>query len=87
VNSGEVSSGVIGGPSGHRKHGLVGDTVNLAARLQSQAPVGGVVIGAGTYERLPPATTVDRMPEMRLKGKQEPVIAYLLTGLPSEATI
>ncbi|MBA2726245.1 MAG: adenylate/guanylate cyclase domain-containing protein [Actinobacteria bacterium] len=36
VNSGEVLAGVIGGERGHREHGVVGDTVNLAARLESK---------------------------------------------------
>jgi class 3 adenylate cyclase len=82
VNSGEVLAGVIGGESGHRKHGLVGDTVNLAARLETAAPVGEVVIGAGTYARLPAGALVERMPPLRLKGKSEPVEAYILRAVP-----
>ncbi len=82
VNSGEVLAGVLGGQSGHRKHGLVGDTVNLAARLESAAPVGEVLIGAGTYARLPSGALVERMPPLRLKGKSEPVEAYVLRSVP-----
>jgi class 3 adenylate cyclase len=81
VNSGEVLAGVIGAEHGHRKHGLVGDTVNLAARLESAAPVGEVVIGAGTYARLPPGALVERLPPLHLKGKADPVEAYLLREL------
>ncbi len=81
VNSGEVVAGVLGGPTGHRKHGLVGDTVNLAARLESQAPVGGVLIGAGTYEQLPEGTLAQRLPPLSVKGKEEPVDAYVLHRL------
>jgi class 3 adenylate cyclase len=84
VNSGEVLAGVVGAGSGHRKHGLVGDTVNLGARLESQAPAGEVVVGAGTYGRLPPGAVVERMPPLELKGKREPVEAYLLHGLREE---
>src|SRR5205823_4835315 len=43
VNSGEVLAGVVGGARGHRKHGVVGDPVNVAARLQAEAPVGGIL--------------------------------------------
>ncbi len=78
VNSGEVLAGVVGGPRGHRKHGVVGDTVNLASRLQAEAPVGEVVLGAETVRRLPPGTVVERLPELRVKGKAEPVEAYVL---------
>jgi class 3 adenylate cyclase len=84
VNSGEVVAAVLGGESGHRKHGLVGDTVNLAARLESIASVDSVVIGAGTYERLPPGSVVERLAPLELKGKSEPVDAYRLHALPAE---
>jgi adenylate cyclase len=81
VNSGEVLAGVVGGPRGPRKHGLVGDTVNLAARLESEAPPGEVVVGAGTYERLGPGAVVERLPPLSVKGKQDPVEAYVLHEL------
>jgi adenylate cyclase len=82
VNSGLVQAAVLGGESGHRKHGLVGDTVNLAARLESEAPVGEVVIGAGTLERLPESATVRPLPRLYVKGKAEAVEAYVLVALP-----
>jgi adenylate cyclase len=81
VNSGEVLAGLLGGSRGHRKHGVVGDTVNLAARLQSEAPVGKVVLGAETVRRLPPGAVVERLPELRVKGREEPVEAYVLRSL------
>ena len=70
------------GDRGHRKHDVTGDTVNLAARLESQAPVGEVVIGEGTYRSLPPGTLVEQAPPLRLKGKSEPVTAYVLRQVP-----
>jgi adenylate cyclase len=85
VNSGQVLAGVIGGERGHRKHGLVGDTVNLAARLQSEARAGEVVAGAGTVERLPPGSLLERLPPLRVKGKTEPVVAHILREIPHDA--
>ncbi|MEX0674691.1 MAG: adenylate/guanylate cyclase domain-containing protein [Gaiellaceae bacterium] len=84
VNSGEVLAGVVGAGSGRRKHGLVGDTVNLAARLEHEAKAGQVVVGAGTYERLPPGALVERLPPLQVKGKADPVEAYVLHGLREE---
>jgi adenylate cyclase len=81
VNSGEVLAGVVGGARGHRKHGVVGDTVNLAARLQAEAPVGEVVLGGETIRRLPPGAILERLPELHVKGKAEPVEAYVLRSL------
>jgi adenylate cyclase len=81
VNSVEVLAGVVDGPSGHRKHGVVGDTVNLAARLEAEAPPGGVVVGAETAAALPPGAVLERLAPLDVKGKAEPVEAYLLHGL------
>ncbi len=81
VNSGEVHAGVVGATRGHRKHGLVGDVVNVAARLQSEAPVGEVLIGAATYRLLGGRAVVEALPPRRVKGKQEPIEAYLLRSL------
>lgn len=82
VNSGEVMTGVVGGERGHRKHDVIGDTVNLASRLEGQAPVGGVVIGEGTYDALPAGTHVERLAPLTVKGKSEPVTAYVLHEVP-----
>ena len=81
VNSGEVLAGLVGGPTGHRKHGVVGDTVNLAARLEAEAPVGKVVVGAETAAALRAGAMLERLPTMRVKGKEEPVEAYVLHTL------
>ena len=81
VNSGEVLAGVIGGPTGHRKHGVVGDTVNLAARLEAQAEAGQVVIGAETAAALPAGALLERLPPLAVKGKAEPVDAFVLRTL------
>jgi adenylate cyclase len=81
VNSGPVLAGVVGGERGHRKHGVVGDTVNLAARLEGKAPVGRVVLGAETVQQLPEGAVVERLPELHVKGKEAPIEAYLLHDL------
>jgi class 3 adenylate cyclase/cytochrome bd-type quinol oxidase subunit 2 len=78
VNSGEVHAGLVGGARGHRKHGFVGDVVNLTARLQAEAPVGRVLIGEGTFLRLGARAVVEPLTPLRVKGKEEPVKAYLL---------
>ncbi len=81
VSSGEVLSGVLGGSSGHRKHGFVGDVVNLTARLQSEAPVDGVLISQDTFQRLDARAVVDPAGPLVVKGKEEPVTAYVLHQL------
>ena len=84
VSSGEVHAGLVGA-RGHRKHGVVGDVVNLAARLQAAAPVGGVLIAQETFAELGARAIVEPIPALRVKGKREPVTAYLLRGLERES--
>ncbi len=82
INSGEVITGVVGGERGHRKHDVIGDTVNLAARLESQAPVDRVVVGEGTFTRLPEDAVLEPLPPLVVKGKSAEVSAYVLHALP-----
>jgi adenylate cyclase len=81
VNSGEVLAGVVGGARGHRKHGFVGDVINLAARLQAEAPVDGVLIGEATFRQLGGRAVVEALPPRLVKGKEQPVAAYVLHSL------
>jgi class 3 adenylate cyclase len=79
INSGPVVVAEMGG-AGYVAYPAVGDPVNVAARLQTQAPVGGVMLGAETRRRLPVETAVEPVAGLRLKGKEAPVDAYLLTS-------
>jgi class 3 adenylate cyclase len=81
VSSGEVHTGVVGATSGHRKHGVVGDVVNLAARLQAAAPVGGILVSEATFLGLGARAVVEAVPPIRVKGKRDPVRAYVLKRL------
>jgi len=76
VNTGEALVGVLGAESG-RSYTVVGDTVNLAARLESQAPPGRVVIGTTTLRAVPGAR-VEALEPLRVKGRSEAVDAYLM---------
>jgi adenylate cyclase len=81
VNSGHVIVREIGS-HGHVAYPSLGDTVNTGARLESAAPAGGVLIGDDTYRRLPAGTLAEWQGGLRVKGKDEPVDAYLLLALP-----
>jgi class 3 adenylate cyclase len=72
------------GGSGNVVYAVVGDTINVASRLQGQAPVGGVLIGAETYRSLPVESDVEPRPGLVVKGKQAPVDAYVLNAVTSQ---
>jgi adenylate cyclase len=77
VNSGEALVGVVGAESG-RSYTVIGDTVNVAARLESRAPAGGVVVGGATL-RAVPGLRATSLGEIEVKGKRERVDAYLVS--------
>ena len=81
INSGEAVLREIGG-EGHVAYPMMGDTINTGARLEGLAPVGGVLIGAETYERLPDGAVVEARAGLRVKGKEDAVDAYVLRALP-----
>jgi adenylate cyclase len=79
VNSGEAMVGVVGAEGG-RSYTVIGDTVNVASRIESKAPIGGVALSAATL-RLLHGAMVDPIGAVELKGKSEPVEVYVLKGL------
>lgn len=81
VNTGPALVGNIGSPQ-LRGFNAMGDCVNVAARLQALAEPGTVVIGATTLRQLGDGATVTPLGRLSLKGKQEPVEAYVLAGMP-----
>jgi adenylate cyclase len=79
INSGPVSVSLLG-TGGGRTHTIIGDTVNIASRIEGAAPPGGVAIGPDTKALLPDAVTTP-LGEMQLKGKREPLQVHVLTSL------
>jgi len=80
LNTGPALVGNIGAAA-IRNFSAVGDTTNLAARLQTYAPEGSVVIGASTYELIREHAIVRPLGSPELKGKSQAVEVYELIGL------
>jgi adenylate cyclase len=81
VNSGAAIVRELGG-HGHVAYSVVGDSVNVGARLEAHAPVGGVLIGAETYRRLPDGAVAEPIGGLRVKGKDAAVDAFVLHAMP-----
>jgi class 3 adenylate cyclase/tetratricopeptide (TPR) repeat protein len=72
VNTGEVLVSLEPSPGGER--GMVaGDVVNTAARLQTAAPVNGVLVAETTYNATSRVIEYGELPLVEAKGKAEPV--------------
>jgi adenylate cyclase len=80
VNTGR---GVVGnvGAGGQRSFSVIGDTTNVAARLQAAAEPGQVLVGPATYEQIQGVADVKPLGPIQLKGKTEPVDVYVLVTL------
>jgi class 3 adenylate cyclase len=82
VNTGEALVRELGGP-GYVVYAVVGDAINVGSRLEAEAPVGGVLIGADTYHALPQLAEVEPRPGLLVKGKRARVDAYVLNAMPA----
>lgn len=59
----------------------IGDTVNTAARLESNAPRGKIYISSAVYEQVKERITVEEVGTIPLKGKSNEVFVYSVTGV------
>ncbi len=82
VNTGVMIAGDIHG-SLIREVDVLGDAVNIAARLRTRAPLGQIYVGPDTYRETSHRFEYRPLEPMKLKGLENPVVAYAL-GAPRE---
>jgi class 3 adenylate cyclase len=86
VNTGPALIGNIGSDE-FRNFTAIGDTVNLAARLEQEvAEAGQVVLGPTTHETIKHLAIARPLDPIEVKGKRDPVACFVLEGLKDDPT-
>jgi class 3 adenylate cyclase len=89
LNTGPVAVGLVGEDA--EQIVALGDTMNVAARLQSSTEPGTIAVGEATATRLAEGFVLEPLGGIAVKGRVEPVVASRLVGArpptePSAAT-
>jgi predicted ATPase/class 3 adenylate cyclase/Tfp pilus assembly protein PilF len=79
VHRGTVIVGALG-TDGAREYTVIGETVNLASRLESAAQPGSTLVSAPIYQHTWPLFDFEPQPPLMVKGLPEPIDTYRLIG-------
>jgi adenylate cyclase len=60
---------------------VIGDSVNVASRLQDRAKPGSILLSRRTYEAVRDLVDARSLGAMKVKGKEEEVEVYEVHGL------
>ncbi len=81
INTGQVIVGNMGS-SRRLSYTVLGEPVNLAQRLEANAPPGGILISARTRELLDDSVAVRSLESIRVKGFDTPITVFEVGPTP-----
>lgn len=82
INTGPVVLGEVGTTG---EYTAMGNTVNVASRLENAAPVGGILINHDTYRHVRGVFSVEMQPPLEVKGMSEPLRTYIVKAVRPRA--
>ena len=78
INTGPALLGTVGTIG---EYTAIGNTVNLANRLETAAPTGGILISHDVYQHVRGIFDVTALGAITVKGKREPIQVYTINGV------
>jgi class 3 adenylate cyclase/predicted ATPase len=79
ISEGSIFAGPVGAPS-RREYTVIGDEVNLAARLMQLGRAGTTLVTTKVRERAGPHFIIEDLGQRSLKGKAQPVPVFQVKG-------
>lgn len=76
IHSGMALAGYVGLRG---EYTVLGDTVNVAKRIEEEAEPGTVVVSETTYQFVQGVFRMKQLPAFKLRGKKDPITAYLVS--------
>jgi class 3 adenylate cyclase/CHASE2 domain-containing sensor protein len=84
INTGDVVMGNLGASS-RMNYTVIGDNVNLAARLYNVAKAGEIIISDYTYQEVKDIVVGEELEPVTVKGKKEPIRIYNIVDVKESA--
>ncbi len=83
VNTGDVVSGNMGSPQ-KMDYTVIGDNVNLAARLEANAPGGVIFVSESSYDETKDKINYKELESIKVKGKKDPIRIFTPVSVKNE---